>query len=185
MLPRRRLLIACVIIALAVGTALVTWRVRRLRQEVVQPQQIAMPGPTPAAARFVGTDTCGGCHARELGLWKGSHHQLAMQPATDATVLGDFNHAGFAHDGVTTSFFRRGKDFFVRTDGADGALHDYRIAFTFGVAPLQQYLIPFPGGRLQALGIAWTAGRAPQGGQRWFHLYPEQLKPWMRPSPTR
>jgi len=35
----------------------------------------------------------------------------------------------------------------VRTEGPDGAPHDYEIAYTFGVAPLQQYLIAFPGGR--------------------------------------
>jgi Flp pilus assembly protein TadD len=31
-----------------------------------------------------------------------------------------------------------------------------------------------PGGRLQALGIAWDARPKAQGGQRWFHLYPGQ-----------
>ncbi len=97
-----------------------------------------------------------------------------MQAASDATVLGDFNHANFTHDGVSSSFFRRGQDFYVRTDGPDGALHDYRIAYTFGVAPLQQYLIPFAGGRLQALGIAWDSRPRARGGQRWFNLYPGQ-----------
>ncbi len=130
--------------------------------------------PARAAAKFVGVDTCGGCHQREFGLWKGSHHQLAMQPATGATVLGDFNNAGFTNAGVSSSFFRRDKDFYVRTEGPDGALHDYRIAYTFGVAPLQQYLIPLAGGRLQALGIAWDSRPRARGGQRWFDLYPGQ-----------
>ena len=65
----------------------------------------------------------------------------------------------------------------VRTDGPDGALHDYAIAYTFGVYPLQQYLIAFPGGRYQALGIAWDSRPKEQGGQRWFHLYPDQQLP--------
>jgi hypothetical protein len=35
-----------------------------------------------------------------------------------------------------------------------------------------------PGGRLQALGVAWDSRPKEQGGQRWFHLYPDQnLKP--------
>ena len=56
--------------------------------------------------------------------------------------------------------------------------HDYEIAYTFGVYPLQQYLIAFPGGRYQALGIAWDSRPKDQGGQRWFQLYPgQQLKP--------
>jgi len=62
----------------------------------------------------------------------------------------------------------------VRTEGPDGKLQDYSIAYTFGVEPLQQYLIAFPGGRLQALGIAWDSRPRAQGGQRWFHLYPGQ-----------
>jgi predicted CXXCH cytochrome family protein len=60
----------------------------------------------------------------------------------------------------------------VRTDGPDGALHDYEIRYTFGVYPLQQYLIEMPGGRLQALGIAWDSRSPERGGQRWFFLYP-------------
>ena len=115
---------------------------------------------------------------RKRDRWKGSHHALAMQPATAATVLGDFADAQLEHFGVTTTFFRDGDKFMVRTDGPDGALHDYAIAYTFGVYPLQQYLIALPGGRLQALGIAWDSRPKDQGGQRWFHLYPDQkLKP--------
>jgi tetratricopeptide (TPR) repeat protein len=95
-----------------------------------------------------------------------------MQEATGETVLGDFDGATFTYAGVTSTFFRRGDRFFVRTDGRDGELADYEIAYTFGVAPLQQYLIPFPDGRLQALGIAWDSRPLDEGGQRWFHLYP-------------
>jgi tetratricopeptide (TPR) repeat protein len=97
-----------------------------------------------------------------------------MQPATDSTVLGNFNHARFDNSGVTTTFSRSGSKFMVRTDGPDGALHDYEIGYTFGVYPLQQYLIAMPGGRLQALGTAWDSRPRESGGQRWFFLYPGQ-----------
>lgn len=69
---------------------------------------------------------------------------------------------------------RDGEKFIARTDGPDGALNDYPIAYTFGVYPLQQYLIAVPSGRYQALGIAWDSPPKEQGGQRWFHLYPDQ-----------
>jgi Flp pilus assembly protein TadD len=97
-----------------------------------------------------------------------------MQVANEQTILGDFKNATFTYRDVTTTFFRRDSKFFVRTDGPDGQLHDYEIAYTFGVTPLQQYLIAFPGGRYQALGIAWDSRPQDVGGQRWFHLYPEQ-----------
>ena len=45
---------------------------------------------------------------------------------------------------------------------------------TFGVYPLQQYLVELPGGRVQALSLAWDARPKAQGGQRWFHLYPDE-----------
>ncbi len=95
-----------------------------------------------------------------------------MQGATGETVLGDFDGATLTYAGVASIFFRRGDRFFVRTDGPDGRLADFEIIYTFGVEPLQQYLIPFPGGRLQALGIAWDSRPVGEGGQRWFHLYP-------------
>jgi tetratricopeptide (TPR) repeat protein len=97
-----------------------------------------------------------------------------MQIANDETVLGDFGNAKFSYRGVESTFFRRADRFFVNTDGPDGKLHDYEIQYTFGVTPLQQYLIAFPGGRYQALSIAWDTRPKERGGQRWFHLYPNE-----------
>ncbi len=121
-------------------------------------------------ATYVGAKVCKTCHESEFRAWAGSHHDLAMQEATAASVLGNFADARFLHQGVESSFFKRGDRFMVRTDGPDGKLVDYEIAYTFGVYPLQQYLIAFPGGRYQALPIAWDARAKDSGGQRWFHL---------------
>src|SRR6266481_9222006 len=129
---------------------------------------------TMLSAKFVGAADCATCHEQENSRWRGSHHQLAMQPASDSTVLGDFNHASFHNADVTSTFSRRGSKFMVRTDGPDGALHDYELKYTFGVYPLQQYLIAMPGGRLQAFGIAWDSRPSERGGQRWLSLYPSQ-----------
>ena len=133
--------------------------------------------PAIESPKFVGSAQCAHCHRREYALWRGSHHQAAMQPAGEDTVLGDFNRTNFLNDGIVTTFFHRGSKFMVRTDGPDGALHDYEIKYTFGVYPLQQYLIAMPGGRLQALGIAWDSRPRDSGGQRWFFLYPGQHIP--------
>ena len=64
-----------------------------------------------------------------------------MQAANSNTVLGNFEGTPLTYAGVTSTFFTREDEFWVRTDGPDGALQDYRIAYTFGVYPLQQYLI--------------------------------------------
>jgi predicted CXXCH cytochrome family protein len=138
----------------------------------------AAPAPTVGSKlaasepTYVGRAACVPCHPREVERFTGSHHDRAMQPADASTVLGNFNNATFTYNGVTSTFFKRDKAFFVRTDGPDGALHEYRIAYTFGVDPLQQYLVEFPDGRLQALSICWDTRPKAAGGQRWFHLYP-------------
>jgi len=127
-----------------------------------------------AGPDFVGSAQCADCHAEETKRWRGSHHDLAMAEADQATVLGDFNDVEFTAHGVTSRFYRKDAGFFVRTDGPDGKLHDYRIAYTFGWYPLQQYLIEFPNGHVQALGIAWDSRKKEEGGQNWFHLYPDE-----------
>jgi tetratricopeptide (TPR) repeat protein len=127
--------------------------------------------------QYVGRAQCATCHAEETARWTGSHHDLAMQKATETSVLGDFNDTSFEQFGVTSRFFRKGGAFMVRTDGPDGELQDYAIQYTFGVFPLQQYLIELPGGRLQALDIAWDSRPDGQGGQRWIHLHPDDPVP--------
>lgn len=130
----------------------------------VAPQPLANAG-----AEYVGAAACGACHTAAHAVWATSHHALAMQEATDATVLGDFGGTTFEAGGVITHFMRDGTQFVVETDAA-AARRTYPVAFTFGVAPLQQYLLETAPGRLQALGIAWDAR---PDGQRWFHLYPD------------
>jgi tetratricopeptide (TPR) repeat protein len=133
----------------------------------------ARPVGAPAATH-VGAHVCAACHVKEFEAWQGSHHALAMQHANAQTVLGNFDHAQFTEAGLTSTFFTREGKFFVNTDGPDGTLHDYEITYTFGVTPLQQYLIEFPDGRLQGLTIAWDTRPKEAGGQRWFNLYPGQ-----------
>jgi predicted CXXCH cytochrome family protein len=135
--------------------------------------RIGQPAEKSAGARraeFIGANTCASCHADETASWKSSQHALAMQDATPGTVLGQFDSTRFTSDGITWTFFRRGDRYFVNTDGEDGALHDYQIRWTFGVYPLQQYLVELTRGRAQALTVAWDARPEDQGGQRWFAL---------------
>jgi Flp pilus assembly protein TadD len=131
-------------------------------------------GALPKSASYVGREACAACHARETKLWMGSHHDLAMQEANEETVLGDFGGAQFDYHGVISTFTKREGRCYVTTDGPDGALHEYPIAYTFGVDPLQQYLIAFPDGRIQALNVSWDTRPKELGGQRWFHLYPHE-----------
>jgi len=123
---------------------------------------------------FAGSEVCASCHQAEGKLWHSSQHERAMAHATDKSVLGDFNDVRFQYFDVTSRFFRKDGNFFVETDGPGGKLATYQVKYTFGVDPLQQYLIEFPDGRLQALSIAWDSRPKDKGGQRWFHIYPNE-----------
>ena len=109
---------------------------------------------------------CGACHRAEYEKWRGAHHFHAMEPASEKSVRGNFNDTRFAYKGVTGPFFRRGKKYWVRTEGPNGSAQEFQALYTFGIAPSQQYLLRLPGGRLQALTIAWDTRPDSEPGHR-------------------
>ena len=125
------------------------------------------PSGAATEPRFVGSSSCRDCHNLEFDAWLGSHHDLAMDLATDDSVLGDFDNAEFTSHGITSRFYRRDGRYFAYTNGPGGEMGEFEITHTFGWFPLQQYLVPFPGGRLQALHIAWDSR-----DNRWFLVSP-------------
>jgi predicted CXXCH cytochrome family protein len=131
-----------------------------------------LTGPVQAAT-YVGSEQCASCHEKETELWRESHHYQAMLPATEETVLADFSNTSFEYAGITSRFYKKGDRFFVETDNEKGELQEFEVSYTFGFYPLQEYLIPFPRGRYQALNIVWDSRPQSEGGQRWVHLYPD------------
>jgi len=121
---------------------------------------------------FVGSQKCGSCHKGAFEKWQGSHHDLAMDIANEATVLGDFDNVLYTdpYNNQTSRFFKKDDGFYVETEGPDGMPGIFKISYTFGAYPLQQYLIPFPGGRLQCLNIAWDVNKG-----EWYRLPPYEV----------
>ncbi|TNF33243.1 MAG: tetratricopeptide repeat protein [Gammaproteobacteria bacterium] len=113
---------------------------------------------------FVNNDQCLSCHARQAFDWRASDHANAMQPANDATVLGNFAGSEFEGEGLKARFHRDNGQFLV-TFSENGRTETLTVAWTFGIDPLQQYLVTFPNGQLQAFPVAWDTKQ-----QRWFHL---------------
>lgn len=144
-------------------------------------------GNAGPSAHFLGSQACAGCHPVEHAAWSSSHHRHAMEPADANSVLGDFDDVTFRYFGRATRFWRQGSTFQVTTENQQGNAETFTVAYTLGVAPLQQYLVAFDDGRIQALPFAWDVRARQQGGQRWFHLYPDiDVTPtdplfWMRP----
>jgi tetratricopeptide (TPR) repeat protein len=129
-----------------------------------------VPPEVAANPTYVGRETCAKCHQPQYQLWQGSDHDRAMDLATDKTVLADFNDTKFEYQGVTTRFFRRDGKFMVNTEGPDGQHHDYEVKYTFGVRPLQQYMVEFPDGRVQVLRESWDVKN-----KKWFFVTPPDV----------
>ncbi|MEJ2595663.1 MAG: tetratricopeptide repeat protein [bacterium] len=116
-------------------------------------------------ASFVGSKACLECHIIEYDLWLQSDHYFAMDTADDKSVLGNFNNAVLERKGKKHKLFRKEGKFFAHTDGPDGQMEDFEISYTFGAWPLQQYLVKFPGGRLQTLALTWDTIT-----KSWYHM---------------
>lgn len=120
---------------------------------------------TAAASTFVGSETCKSCHQQEFTNWEGSHHDNAMKEANAVTVLGDFNDVEVTFKNISSRFFKKGDDFYVNTEDINGDYKDFKIEYTFGITPLQQYLIRFDNGEYQCLTTAWDSVK-----NEWFSL---------------
>lgn len=143
---------------------------------------------TPAAeARFTGSDSCGRCHASQHQQWLQSDHAHAMEHANEKTVLGNFNNVTFTYFGRKTVFSKKENAFLVTTENQQGKPETFTVLYTLGYKPLQQYLVSFPDGSLQTLPFSWDTRSKAEGGQRWFHIYPDDnITPdnplfWTRP----
>lgn len=126
-------------------------------------------GAAARTAAYVGSPACASCHGAEYERWVGSHHQRAMLLPTEENVLADFGDAVYTHQGVSTRFSKKERRFVVTTDGPDGKPAEYVVKYVIGVDPVQQYIVEFPGGKLQCLTVAWDVS-----ARRWYTLYPDQ-----------
>ncbi len=142
--------------------------------------------PDDVTANYVGRQSCLQCHTKESQAWSGSHHDLAMDPATDETVLADFDNAHVQHHDVDSTMFRDGEKFMVRTEGPDGKMGDFEVKYVFGVTPLQQYMVEFDRtdempdteiARLQVLRLCWDTLQ-----EKWFYLPPPDVAEKLSPD---
>lgn len=142
--------------------------------------------PQDASPSFVGRAACISCHRDQADAFAGSHHDRAMDLATDETVLGDFNEATIEHDGIVSRMYRDGQRFMIHTEGETGEMEDFEVKYVFGVEPLQQYMVEFDRDaalaenelpRIQVLRISWDTIH-----QRWFYLRPPDVQEKLAPD---
>ncbi len=119
-------------------------------------------------SHFLGSTSCITCHKEAYSSWKNSHHDQAMKIGDSSSILGDFSDVRFKSKNIESKFFKKDGAYYVNTIGSDGTYQDFKIAYTFGVTPLQQYIIKFPNGAYQCLDIAWDVIE-----NKWFNLQPD------------
>ncbi|HVR75940.1 MAG TPA: tetratricopeptide repeat protein [Planctomycetota bacterium] len=116
---------------------------------------------------FAGSAACGPCHPREVEAWRGSHHALAERPLDPARDGAAFHPPRKVRHGSRESTI--GADdgrLALETDGQGGVKAWFTPVRVIGVAPLEQFLIPFPGGRFQAMSLAFDRLR-----DEWFDVF--------------
>ncbi len=137
-------------------------------------------------ANSASPQACASCHQSQHQAWSQSDHAKAMAKASPSNVLGDFTQPTLKHHGQHATFREKDGQYSV-TIGYDDTETTYSIDYVFGHYPLQQYLVQTEAGRYHVLPFAWDSRTADDGGQRWFHIYPdEEIKPadrlhWRQP----
>ncbi len=106
-------------------------------------------------AGYAGSESCRKCHAAEFEKWHGSNHGLA-----ERNISAEMDHQAFspkqtlAHDKESSEVFLDADGLAkILTTGLDKRSHVYQPVRVIGNNPLRQFLIPAPGGRLQACDV--------------------------------
>ena len=122
-------------------TALAAWALVILALGACQGSEDPPVPPDEIPAEFVGRAQCIDCHVDAYEAWSGSHHDDAMDVANADTVRGNFNDTEFEYNGITSRFYKKDDKYFVFTESSGGEMAEHEVLYTFGVEPLQQYLV--------------------------------------------
>lgn len=120
--------------------------------------------PSPRAQQ------CGRCHPAQFEAWKGSQHAWAnrvVDPERDGPAFAAGRR--LIEGSRQTDMRRRDGHLEVVTMGPEGKSETYRPVAVIAIEPLRQYLVPFPGGRLQVLDVAFDPAR-----REWFSVVPSE-----------
>ena len=134
---------------------------------MARPEPAFLEDERAAFAQYGGVESCKDCHADQYNLWRHSSHGLAERPVEPALDRVAFDPArSFQHGTQTTSVRWTNGVAQVTCIGLSGKPEAHTVARVIGNYPLRQFLVPFPGGRLQTLEASYD----PRSNQ-WFNVY--------------
>lgn len=127
--------------------------------------QVPSPAPSVASSQdFVGASKCAECHTSVHRTWSGARHSKMLQPATAATVVGDFSQSTVTLRGLRFELERQGDGYAIRGPFPTSRNELHRINYTLGSRRVQHYLTTLPDGRIVVLPPTWDVER-----REWFH----------------
>lgn len=123
----------------------------------------ASPDP-PVQAKYVGAKACASCHTAEHEAWTSGRHSRMLQPATAATVKGNFSAGEVTLRGVKYQLRAEKGQFFITESYFNGTPQEHRVEYTLGSRRIQHYLTTLSDGRIVLLPPSWDVQR-----KEWFH----------------
>jgi predicted CXXCH cytochrome family protein len=125
----------------------------------------AQVGPKPGATNeMVSAQTCASCHTRVHDAWTTGRHSKMIQPATAATVKGDFSQAAVTLQGSRYGLAVRNGEYFITESVLSGKEQEHRVDYTLGSRRIQHYLTTLATGAIVVLAPSWDVQR-----RQWFH----------------
>jgi predicted CXXCH cytochrome family protein len=125
----------------------------------------SQPPPVDAegARAFVGAQACASCHQQIHETWKGGRHSKMLQPATTASVKGDFSKGSVTLRGTRFPLRATNGEYFITTS-LTGKEQEHRVEYTLGSRRIQHYLTTIDKGMIIVLPPTWDVLR-----QEWLH----------------
>ena len=113
---------------------------------------------------YVGAQACASCHGQIHATWKTGRHSKMLQPATTATVKGDFSKGSIALRGSRYGLRSRNGEYFITESTLTGKEQEHRVEYTLGSRRIQHYLTTIERGWIIVLAPSWDVQR-----RQWFH----------------
>jgi predicted CXXCH cytochrome family protein len=113
---------------------------------------------------YVGAQACASCHTRIHEAWTTGRHSKMIQPATSATVKGDFSLGAVTLHGSRYGLRTRNGEYFMTESALTGKEQEHRIDYTLGSRRIQHYLTTIDKGWIVVLAPSWDVQR-----REWFH----------------
>ena len=116
-----------------------------------------------SAATLVGASVCATCHKDVHDGWKSGRHSKMIQPATPASVKGDFSRSRVTLRGQSFQLRVADGAYFITESNLTGQPREHRVEYTLGSRRIQHYLTTIDKGRIIVLTPSWDVQR-----REWF-----------------